>query len=89
VPFDCEKEWLVVCTQCCAVVSRELAGDPYIQFFIAKPAGHYKANSQEAAGKTSTFLLVGAGLAVAIAFFMIATIVGNSPLRPAESKPTF
>ncbi len=37
VPFDHENEWLVVCTQSCTVVSRDLAGDPHIEFLVAKP----------------------------------------------------
>lgn len=52
VPLDREHKRLVVCTQSCTVVSRDLAGDPHIEFIIAKPTGHYKANSQEATGKT-------------------------------------
>ena len=64
VPFDHENEWLVVCTQSCTVVSRDLAGDPHIEFLIAKPTGHYKANSQEATGKTlRRFHLPVSGLA--------------------------
>jgi hypothetical protein len=64
VPFDHEHEWLVVCTQSCTVVSRDLAGDPHIEFLIAKPIGHYKANSQEATGKTlRRFHLPVSGLA--------------------------
>jgi hypothetical protein len=51
VPFDPENEWLVVCTQSCTVVSRDLAGDPHIEFLVATPTGHYKANSPEATGK--------------------------------------
>lgn len=64
VPFDHATEWLVVCTQSCTVVSRDLAGDPHIEFLIAKPTGHYKANSQEATGKTlRRFHLPVSGLA--------------------------
>lgn len=51
VPFDYENEWLVVCTQSCTVVSADLDRDPHIEFLVAKPAAHYKANSPEATGK--------------------------------------
>ena len=52
VSIDREKEWLVVCTQSCTVVSPNLANDPHIEFLVAKPIGGYKPNSQEATGKT-------------------------------------
>ncbi len=51
VPFDCERELLVVCTQSCVVVSRNLERDPHVEFLVAKPVKHYKATSQEATGK--------------------------------------
>ncbi|HEY6845189.1 MAG TPA: hypothetical protein VI320_03135 [Terracidiphilus sp.] len=64
VPFDDENEWFVVCTQSCTVVSRDLAGDPHIEFLVAKAIGHYKANSQEATGKVlRRFHLPVSGLA--------------------------
>jgi hypothetical protein len=52
VSFDRNQEFLVVCTQTCTVVSRDLAGDPYIEFIVAKPLGSYNSKSQEATGKT-------------------------------------
>jgi hypothetical protein len=52
ISFDREHEWLVVCTQSCTVVSRDLAGDPHIEFLVARPAWPYKANSPEATGRT-------------------------------------
>ena len=52
VSIDREKEWLVVCTQSCTVVSPNLVNDPHIEFIVAKPIGSYKPNSQEASGKT-------------------------------------
>jgi len=51
VPFDHDSELLVVCTQSCVVVSRDLTRDPHIEFIVAKPTGRYKASSQEATGK--------------------------------------
>lgn len=64
VPFEHEHEWLVVCTQSCTVVSRDLTGDPHIEFLVATPTGHYKANSPEATGKVlRRFHLPVSGLA--------------------------
>lgn len=64
VPFDRENEFLVVCTQSCTVVSRDLAGDPHIEFLVAKPTAPYRTNSPEATGKTlRRFHLPVSGLA--------------------------
>jgi hypothetical protein len=68
VPCDRENELLVVCTQSCTVVSRDLARDPNIEFIVAKPTWHYKANSPEATGKNlRCFHLPVSGLANASA----------------------
>ena len=51
IEFDCEVEWLVVCTQSCSVVSERFKNDPFIEMITATIVPIYKATSPEASGK--------------------------------------
>lgn len=51
VRFDRNREMLIVCTQSCAVVSRQLEANPLIEFIVAEPVEKYHANSPEATGR--------------------------------------